>query len=91
MRRIEKTVKGPSDQMRTTTRSSLWGRVSNDQGRSISATLETLSGYELTAMTAVTALEKVLAAAVAPGYSTPAQAFGHEFILEFPDTDIAWE
>ena len=91
MRRIEKTVKGPGDLVRETTRSSLWGRVSDDQGHAVSATLETPSGYELTAMTAVAALEQALTGAVPRGYSTPSQAFGREFILSFSNTDIAWE
>ena len=90
-RRIEKTVKGPSDEVRRNVRSWLWGRVSDDQGRSVSATLETLSGYELTSMTAVAALERTLAQGVPRGFSTPSQAFGKEFILSFPNTDIAWE
>ncbi|MBI3839752.1 MAG: saccharopine dehydrogenase NADP-binding domain-containing protein [Planctomycetia bacterium] len=90
-RHIGRTVKGPSDAQRESTRSSLWGRVSNDQGKSISATLETLSGYHLTALTAVAALERTLARQVPRGFSTASQAFGKEFILSFPDTDIRWE
>lgn len=89
-RRIEKTVKGPPDEVRQTVRASLWGRVSDDQGGSVSATLETKSGYELTALTAVAALEKSLAGEVPPGFRTASQAFGAEFILGFPGTDFAW-
>jgi len=87
-RRIGRNVKGPSDEVREKARSSLWGRVSDDRGNSISATLETMSGYKLTALTAVAALERTLRQEVPKGYSTAAQAFGHEFILEFPDTDV---
>ena len=90
-RRIAKTVKGPSDEVRQNTQSSLWGRVSDDHGKSVSATLQTLSGYELTAVTAVAALQKVLAKEVPSGYSTASQAFGRDFILSFPKTDIVFE
>ncbi len=90
-RRIGKTVKGPSDEMRQNTQSSLWGRVSDDHGNSVSATLQTLSGYELTAVTAVAALQKTLAREVPRGFSTASQAFGKEFILSFPKTDIVFE
>jgi len=90
-RRIEKSVAGPSESERESGRSSLWGRVSDDQGKSVSATLETLSGYKLTALTAVAALERVLDKRVSPGFSTASQAFGREFILGFPDTDIEWD
>lgn len=88
---IERKIKGPSDQDRETVRSSLWGRVSDDQGQSVSATLETLSGYKLTALTAVAALERALEKQVPRGFSTASQAFGRKFILTFPDTDIRWE
>jgi short subunit dehydrogenase-like uncharacterized protein len=90
-RRIGKTVKGPSDAKRERGQSSLWGRVSDDQGKSVSATLQTLSGYELTALTAAAALKKTLAKEVPRGFSTAAQAFGKEFILSFPKTDIVFE
>jgi short subunit dehydrogenase-like uncharacterized protein len=89
-RRIERHVKGPSTSVRESSRSSLWGRVSDDQGNSISATLETLSGYKLTALTAVAALERTLQHDVPRGFHTASQAFGNEFILSFPETDIAW-
>jgi short subunit dehydrogenase-like uncharacterized protein len=88
---IERKIKGPSDEEREMVRSSLWGRVSDDQGKSVSATLETLSGYKLTALTAVAAMEKALTREVPRGFSTASQAFGREFILGFPDTDICWE
>jgi short subunit dehydrogenase-like uncharacterized protein len=90
-RRIGKRVKGPSDEVRERARSSLWGRVCDDQGKSASATLETLSGYELTSLTAVAALEKVLAKTVPAGFSTASQAFGKDFILQFPGTDLVWQ
>ncbi len=88
---IDRKIKGPSDSERETARSSLWGRVSDDQGKSVSATLETLSGYKLTALTAVAALERALNRQVPRGFSTASQAFGRDFILSFPDTDIRWE
>lgn len=89
-RRVEKSVKGPSDAVREKVRSSLWGRVSDDHGNSVSATLETLSGYKLTALTAVAALEKTLQRGIPRGFLTASQAFGKEFILSFPETDIEW-
>ena len=64
--------------------------MSDDQGKTVSATLETTSGYQLTALTAVAALEKSLAREVPRGFSTASQAFGAEFILTIPDTDIRW-
>jgi short subunit dehydrogenase-like uncharacterized protein len=90
-RMIERRVSGPSDQDRQSMRSSLWGRVSDESGRAVSATLETLSGYHLTMLTAVAALQRTLARQVPRGYSPASQAFGRDFILGFPDTDIRWQ
>jgi short subunit dehydrogenase-like uncharacterized protein len=90
MRWVERNVKGPSDEVRNTARSSLWGRVTDAGGKSVSATLETLSGYHLTTLTAVAAMQRSLARQVPRGFSTASQAFGREFILSFPDTDIQW-
>jgi short subunit dehydrogenase-like uncharacterized protein len=87
----QRNIKGPSDEERETARSSFWGRVSDDQGKSASATLETVSGYKLTAITAVMALERVLAKQAPKGFSTASQAFGRQFIMEVPDTDIRFE
>jgi short subunit dehydrogenase-like uncharacterized protein len=88
---IERNVKGPGDEERATGRSSLWGRVTDEHGKSVSATLETLSGYHLTALTAVASLERALAGQVPRGFSTASQAFGREYILSFPETDLRWE
>ena len=71
--------------------SSFWGRVEDDQGGAVEATLVTPSAYRLTALTALASLEKVLAGEVPAGFSTPSQAFGAEFILEIPETDLRWE
>ena len=90
-RRIDKTVKGPTEDQLKNAGSSLWGRVSDDHGQAVSATLETMSGYPLTALTAVAALEKTLSRQVPRGFSTASQAFGKQFILSFPDSDICWQ
>jgi short subunit dehydrogenase-like uncharacterized protein len=79
MKRIEKHVKGPTEEERKRERSSLWGRVTDGE-RSVTGTLETLEGYALTAETAVAIARRVLAGDVAPGVHTPSQAFGARFI-----------
>jgi short subunit dehydrogenase-like uncharacterized protein len=90
-RQIDRKVRGPTEEERITGRSSLWGRVGDDRGTSVSATMETLSGYQLTTLTAVAALERVLQGQVPRGFSTASQAFGPEFILGFPNTDVCWD
>lgn len=72
-------------------RGSFWGRVANAKGAGLEATLQTPDGYHLTALAALSALEKVLAQEAPAGFSTPSKAFGAEFILTIPETDLRWE
>lgn len=72
---------GPDERHRTTGRSYLWGEVRNRAGKSVRGRLETPEGYHLTAMTALLSVEKVLRGGISPGFTTPSQAFGSDFIL----------
>ena len=60
------------------------------QRRSVEATLDTLGGYTLTVETALACLEKALSGQLTPGFATPSQAFGPEFILSMPNTELHW-
>jgi short subunit dehydrogenase-like uncharacterized protein len=62
----------------------LWGKVTDANGNSASARLETLSGYALTAKTAVLIAEKILAGNFSAGYQTPAMKYGEDLIMEIP-------
>lgn len=84
-KKIEKSVKGPSEESRKTTQSHLWGKVSNET-QSFEASLTTPEGYQLTAMTAIGATEHLLTQPVFSGFKTPSMAFGPDFILEFEGT-----
>ncbi len=70
---------------------SFWGCVYNDLGQRASATLTTPSAYRLTALTALGCLEKTLAGETSPGFTTPGEAFGGDFILSIPETSFRWE
>ncbi len=70
---------------------SFWGGVWNRQGRSLTATLTTPEPYRLTVLTALASLQKTLAAQAPPGFTTPASAFGDDFILSIPGTEFRWE
>ena len=89
-RAIRRRFRGPSDEERRLGRAEFWGRASDDAGRAVEATLDTPEGYRLTVATALAATLRVLAGGAPPGFSTPAAAFGEEFILEFDGTDFEW-
>lgn len=77
---------GPSEEKRGKGKSFLWGKVRNESGEERIARLVTMSGYSLTAETAVRIAEKILAGNLKVGYQTPAGAYGPDLILEVPGT-----
>jgi len=87
---VERTIHGPSAEARTRGRAEFWGQVSDPQGHTAEATLETPEGYTLTSLTAVACLRRVLDGAAPAGFSTPSMAFGKKLILSIPGTDLRW-
>ncbi len=85
---IDRFVRGATDEQAARTRGSFWGCVTDSDGHSVEATLETPGGYPLTVATALASMERVLAGGVPPGFSTPARAFGKDFILGIAGTDF---
>ena len=85
---IVRHITGPDEQTRRSGRSQLWGRVTDAAGQERSATLETPEAYQLTAITAVECMRRVLAGKVAPGAQTPATAFGADFITSIAGCDL---
>lgn len=83
-RRVERSVTGPGPEVRASARTYLWGEVRDAAGEAVSATLETPEAYAFTAVSAVAAVERVLAGTVAPGAWTPARAFGPDFVTGLP-------
>ena len=82
-RQVMKMPPGPSIEKRRQARSRLWGEVRDEIGRRAVSRLETPDGYDLTAETALRAVERVLAGDFVPGFQTPSMAYGADFILEF--------
>lgn len=87
---IKRNVKGPSDSVRATANAEFWGCATDHEGRTAEATLVTPEGYSLTAQTAMEIVKRTLAGEVAPGFSTPAKAFGGKFIEQFDGVRFDW-
>jgi short subunit dehydrogenase-like uncharacterized protein len=83
-RRIRAGPPGPTADERRTNRCHLWGAVADSAGRTAVCRQQTPDGYDVTVEAALVAVSRVLAGAVAPGYHTPATAFGPDFVLELP-------
>ena len=74
--------------LRTATlRSRVWAEVGNDAGQSAAAMLEAGEGYRAAAAVAVRAVESLVLTPQV-GALTPVQAFGPDFALRVPGTQI---
>ncbi|MBC6475350.1 MAG: saccharopine dehydrogenase NADP-binding domain-containing protein [Hormoscilla sp. GM102CHS1] len=80
-RAIALSPPGPTDLQRQQGITLLWGEVEDKVGNKLASRLQCPEGYTLTAMTAVTILEKVLAGEVEIGFQTPSLAYGADLIL----------
>lgn len=86
LKKIDSKPSGPSEEKRNTGRSFLWGKVWDGNGKIAESRLETVSGYTLTAKTAVLIAEKILKGNFKTGYQTPAMAYGADLIMEIEKT-----
>lgn len=82
LRAVRRRPPGPSVTARERGTSRLWGEATDDGGRRVAARLTGPHAYTLTALTAVAAVEKVLAGDAQPGFQTPSLAFGADFVME---------
>jgi short subunit dehydrogenase-like uncharacterized protein len=80
---LTRSVKpGPTPIERGQSWTDVWGHVHDDQGRSAASRLHgPEAGVVWTVGCALAAVRKVLAGDVAPGFQTPAMAYGADFVL----------
>jgi len=80
---IRRNVPGPTAERRERGLSLLWGEASDPNGGRAESRLRAPEGYTLTALTAVAAVQRVLAGEAPVGFQTPSRAYGGDWILEF--------
>jgi short subunit dehydrogenase-like uncharacterized protein len=73
---------GPSDEERAKGKTLLWGEARDNDGNRVESRLQTSEGYTLTAIAASNIAQKIVAGNFAPGYQTPAKAYGPDLVLE---------
>ena len=82
--RIDARPAGPSLETRRRSKSYVWGEVRDEAGNQAVARLVTPEGYTLTALAALTIVQKVLKGNAPIGFQTPSSAYGADLILEIP-------
>ncbi len=83
-RRIEKSVTGPEYAERKNSQMQLWGEVRSADGRSVSATMTTPDGYDVTVMASLGIVEYLLKHEVEGGFYTPSQLMGADYVTSLP-------
>ncbi|MBI3944213.1 MAG: saccharopine dehydrogenase NADP-binding domain-containing protein [Chloroflexi bacterium] len=73
---------GPSAPQRIAGQSLIWGEVIDDDGRRATARLKTPESYQLTTLTSMHIVAKVLAGEKPAGFQTPSLAYGPDLIME---------
>jgi len=74
---------GSTAEERAQTTTSVWGEVSDDEGRTAVSRLHgPEAGVVWTSITALAAVRKVLDGEFCPGFQTPAMAYGPDFVLQ---------
>lgn len=81
---VDRTVTGPSRDVRESARVYLWGEVRSAAGQAVTSTLETPEAYRFTAVSAVECARRAAEGRVPPGAWTPSRAFGRDFVTELP-------
>lgn len=87
--RIEKTVTGPSDAVRERTQTQVWGQVNSPDGRSVSATMTTPNGYDLTVSAALGLFEYLCENDVEGGFYTPSMLAGADYAESLPGVSLS--
>jgi short subunit dehydrogenase-like uncharacterized protein len=90
-KRIEKNVPGPDEQMRAESQTQLWGEVASADGRSVSATMQTPNGYDITVTAGLGIVEHLLANDVEGGYTTPSLLMGSGYAESLPGVSIQFK
>ena len=87
-RRIEKSVTGPALGEREASQMQLWGEVSCADGRSVSATMTTPNGYDVTVTASLGIVEYLLENDVEGGFYTPSLLMGPDYASSLPGVSM---
>jgi len=87
-KRVEKSVTGPENGERQATQMQLWGEASTANGRSVTATMTTPNGYDITVTAGLGIVEYLLGNDVEGGFYTPSLLMGADYAASLPGVTI---
>ena len=87
-RRVEKSVSGPEFDERQNSKMQLWGEATTADGRSVSATMTTPNGYDVTVTASLGIVEYLLKNDVEGGFYTPSLLMGADYAASLPGVTV---
>ena len=84
----EVVTAGPEVGERNNTQMQLWGEVSSADGRSVSATMTTPDGYDVTVTASLGIVKYLLENDVEGGFYTPSLLMGADFATSLPGVSL---
>lgn len=87
-RRVERSVTGPEVGERQNTEMQLWGEARSADGRSVSATMTTPDGYDVTVSASLGIVEYLLKKDVEGGFYTPSLLMGADYATQLPGVSM---
>jgi short subunit dehydrogenase-like uncharacterized protein len=88
-RQVDRRVEGPSDYQRAASQTQVWGEVRSADGRTVSATMTTPNGYDLTVSACLGLAEYLLENGVEGGYYTPSLLMGAGYAETLPGVSFS--
>jgi short subunit dehydrogenase-like uncharacterized protein len=88
LKRVVGRLPGPTAAARAKTGAQLWGQVTDADGRTMTGTMTTPNGYDLTADAVVAIAQRITAGGVEPGAHTPSRALGADFARELEGVKV---
>jgi short subunit dehydrogenase-like uncharacterized protein len=86
--RIDRRSPGPDAERRAHSETQLWGEVRSADGRTVSATMTTPNGYDLTVTGSLGLVRFLLENEVEGGFYTPSLLAGAEFVRTLPGVEV---
>ncbi len=88
-KQVGKKVRGPSEEKRKQSTTTVWGEARDATGKEIKKCMKTPNGYELTVTASLGIVQRLLEGEKPTGgYYTPSMLMGPEYVLSLPDVKM---
>ena len=86
--KVSRLPAGPSSEARQNSVAKIYGEVRNDAGEKRAALMTTPNGYELTALSTLAIMHKIIAGNAPAGFQTPSSAYTKDLVMDIPGVTL---